>query len=69
MAPLYNIVPDPENYHIRMCGGETARDQLLAGLAQDGKKVQSFRAEECVVIPEAWRTTDHLLLDFPLLRW
>lgn len=45
LSPLYAVVPDIENYHVRMCGGKEARDQLLRGFEQDGRRPLSFRAE------------------------
>ena len=45
LAPLLEVVADPQNYHVRMCGNPTARSQLQKGFAQMGCEVLSFRSE------------------------
>ena len=45
IATLLEIVPDCHQYHVRMCGNRTARDQLLKGLKEHGIQPLSFRSE------------------------
>ncbi len=45
LAPLMALEHDLHRCHIRFCGNATARDQLVAGLAQAGISPLSFRSE------------------------
>jgi hypothetical protein len=45
LGPLLDVVPDIHNYHVRMCGGRSAKEQLGLGLQQSGRIPLSFRAE------------------------
>lgn len=45
LSPLLDIVPDIAQWHVRLCGGAPARDQLMQGLLQRGIRPQSFRSE------------------------
>lgn len=45
MGPLFAVVQDIETRHVRMCGNETARDQLILGFEQSDRKPLSFKAE------------------------
>ena len=42
--PLFQVVPDIEERHVRMCGNETAESHLRAGFEQ-ARKPASFKAE------------------------
>ena len=45
LGPLLEIVPDIQNWHVRLCGGAPPRDQLMQGLLQRGVRPLSFRSE------------------------
>ncbi len=45
MRPLLSLVPNLEQYHIRICGGRTPRDRIQLGLAQQHINPLSFRSE------------------------
>lgn len=45
IGPLKDWVPDPQKYHVRMCGNGQARDHLIRGLESMGIRPLSFRAE------------------------
>ena len=45
LGPLLGVAPDLQNYHVRMCGNKTARNQLQRGLQQGGYRPLSFRSE------------------------
>ena len=45
MSPLFAVLPDIQQRHVRFCGNKIARDQLQQGLVQWGVEPLSFRAE------------------------
>ena len=45
LGPLLKVVPNIPDYHVRMCGNRTARDQLVQGFEESGQKPLSFRSE------------------------
>ena len=45
LNPLFEIVPDIQNEHVRICGNREACRQLKDGLKQYGLQPRSFRAE------------------------
>ncbi|MDT7043783.1 hypothetical protein [Candidatus Nitronereus thalassa] len=45
LDPLLALIPNLDQYHIRLCGNVSARDQLMRGLHQLGIHSRSFRAE------------------------
>lgn len=45
LAPLFRIVPDVNQVHLRFCGNELACEQLETGLKQAGMTPLSFRSE------------------------
>jgi hypothetical protein len=45
LRPLLDLVPDIEHWHVRLCGGASARDQLMQGLLDRGIRLPSFRSE------------------------
>ena len=45
LDPLLALIPNLDQYHIRLCGSISARDQLMRGLHQLGIHPRSFRAE------------------------
>ena len=45
LSPLRDVVPEIDRCHLRMCGNQEARDQLIQGIAQLGISPLSFRAE------------------------
>ena len=45
LSPILNVVPNILDYHIRMCGNRTARDQLVQGFEASGQNPLSFRYE------------------------
>jgi hypothetical protein len=45
MKRLFDIVPDLEQCHLRMCGNALCRDEIVRGLQQHSAEVVSFRSE------------------------
>lgn len=45
LSRLLKVVPDLQNYHMRMCGGNAAKKQLLQGLEEQQLHNLSFRSE------------------------
>jgi hypothetical protein len=45
LRPLLDLVPDIDQWHVRLCGGASARDQLMQGLLNRGIRLPSFRSE------------------------
>jgi len=45
LSPLLALVTDISQFHVRMCGNASARDQLVHGFHQTGNAPVSFRAE------------------------
>ena len=45
MTRLLELVPDLDQWHLRMCGNALCRDEIVLGLQQNGIQALSFRSE------------------------